>query len=108
MTKFKNGDVLIHNNDHSAELIFMSYIPKSDGSFIAWSDDENDYDVYTDEQWKIKPKKEKRWLGVNPLNHPSTTDLWGSGANVVKFLQTKVGVDYEKLGWQIIQIEVEV
>ena len=62
MPEFKNGDVLIHNNDHSAELIFMSYIPKSDGSFIAWSDDENDYDVYTDEQWKIKPKKEKRKL----------------------------------------------
>ena len=106
MTKFKNGDVLIHNNDHSAELIFMSYIPKSDGSFIAWSDDENDYDVYAEVQWKIKPKKEKRWIAVWSDGH--VYHSYHQNKDVLKSWIIGERDDEYADKAQYIQIEVEV
>ena len=55
---------------------------------------------------RIKPKKEKRWIGFNSKTLMTTRDTYTTGVECEDALN-KVGEIYENHPWQFIEIEVE-
>lgn len=74
-------------------------------SNAAWSSD----NLLMDDQveFRIKPKKEKRWIGVNSKTMKATHDTYKSGVECEDALNG-VGEICDGHPWQFIEIEVEV
>lgn len=78
---------------------WTSYSPErqwSNGSVFM----QDDYD------FRIKPRKEKRWIGVN-IDKNQTTGLFSSAIECEDNLNS-IGEIYDNHPWQFIEIEVEV
>lgn len=58
-------------------------------------------------QFRIKPKKEKRWIGFNSKTLKATHETYASGVKCEDALNG-VGEIYDNHPWQFIEIEVEV
>ena len=91
-------------NDNSVEFEFAY----GSGVDFTWHDCDVNYLINNPNvqaRLKSKPKKEKRWIGVDPSNQQQSTKLFKSKGDLWSYFG---GCSGNASGYQFIEIEVEV